>query len=212
MTRNETFLLRAPLCTWLFTQKSIWQKIRKWGLRYILTGGMFSQMASSLFLKFCTLFHLPELFCLNSFSQIKKKSLRILWYFNAYFSVHLTHFPKHRIFKHQSWHKGKEILSGFVGSSTLGLGALPSAFPVPISPSQSYSSTSTTLPRATAAEEVSPPLMASSAAEHRRFSCPLEKRRYSCAPVTAGGTSKWSGKQGQEKKPLFVDGGEYNDN
>lgn len=145
-------------------------------------------------------------------SNNKKKSLRILWYFNTYFSVHLTHFPKHRIFKHQSWHKGKEILSGFVGSSTLGLGALPSAFPVPISASQSYSSTSTTLPRATAAEEVSPPLMASSAAEHRRFSCPLEKRRYSCAPVTAGGTSKWSGKQGQEKKPLFVDGGEDNDN
>lgn len=68
----RSHLFRALLCTWVFTQQSIWQKSRKWGLRYILTGSMFSQMAYSLPLKICMLFTPPELFWLNSALNKKK--------------------------------------------------------------------------------------------------------------------------------------------
>lgn len=74
----RSHLFRALLCTWVFTQQSIWQKSRKWGLRYILTGSMFSQMACALPLKICMLFPPPELFWLNS--ALNKKNLKSMFY------------------------------------------------------------------------------------------------------------------------------------
>lgn len=38
MTRNETSLLRAPLCIWLFAQKSIWQKKQEAGIKVHFNG------------------------------------------------------------------------------------------------------------------------------------------------------------------------------
>lgn len=121
----RSHLFRALLCTWVFTQQSIWQKSRKWGLRYILMGSMFGQMAYSLSLKICMLFPSPELLWLNSAPNKKKLKAHILCYFNAYFSVQITHFPMQwrkshtpgdyptpwgihfpRIFKLKSWGKG----------------------------------------------------------------------------------------------------------
>lgn len=67
----KLLFLRALLCTWLFTQQSIWQKSRKWGLRYILTGGMFSQMAYSLLLKICMLFSPSRVILIEFFTTNK---------------------------------------------------------------------------------------------------------------------------------------------
>lgn len=54
--------------------------------------------------------------------------------------------------------------------------------------------------------------MASSAAEPKKFSCPLEKLRYSLAQVTVDGITSDQENKDKKKKPLFVDGEEGNDN
>lgn len=54
--------------------------------------------------------------------------------------------------------------------------------------------------------------MASSAAEPKKFSCPLEKLRYSLAQVTVDGITSDQENKDKKKMPLFVEGEEGSDN